>query len=98
MIMSVHDPIARKRLLADGSSSSSKKSRPNDDTAFSEKMYSAYIKSALEGLDKVCIVMGCLLGETLGDGIVSDFGAIRGRETNKMDMATTVVRNHLALG
>lgn len=61
MIMSVHDPIARKRLLADGTSSSNKKSRSNDDAAFSEKMYSAYIKSALEALDKVCITGAELL-------------------------------------
>lgn len=66
MIMSVHDPLSRKRSLSNpnGQEGSASKKLKNEDeatidrnnnTAFSEKMYQTYVKSALESLDKVCI-------------------------------------------
>lgn len=66
MIMSVHDPLSRKRSLSNpnGQEGSVSKKLKNEDDAtmdrnnnavFSEKMYHTYVKSALESLDKVCI-------------------------------------------
>ena len=64
MIMSLHDPIARKRALPSNEVMVNKKlkhenisSEDKTQTVFSEKMYSAYVKSALDSLDKVCIIL-----------------------------------------
>ncbi|KAK6454625.1 RNA polymerase I-specific transcription initiation factor RRN3 [Scheffersomyces xylosifermentans] len=64
MIMSLHEPITRKRTLPSTNpkeaSLLSKKlkmeskdmAQDSNDTVFSEKMYSTYVKSALESMDK----------------------------------------------
>lgn len=76
MIMSLHDPILRKRILQTTNHNESpinKKLRTNDitmkdttnttntnnnntkgDDVFSEKMFTAYVKSAWISLEKVC--------------------------------------------
>lgn len=59
MIMSaVHDPLGRKRPFEDENGPESKKSKSESESAtstmFSDKMYSAFVKSAFESLDKVC--------------------------------------------
>lgn len=58
MIMSTgHDPLTRKRSFSETGGPETKKSKNESDgnSVFSEKMYSAYVKSAFESLDKVCI-------------------------------------------
>lgn len=56
MIMSVHDPLSRKRdLPVESLLPDLKKPRPEPDSeAFSEKMYSLYVKSAMDAMEKVC--------------------------------------------
>lgn len=58
--MSVHDPIQRKRSLPSPNHKVLKKMKSVDTVSpeemFSEKMYSAYVKSALDSLDKVSIL------------------------------------------
>lgn len=64
MIMSVHDPLSRKRSLSNPNLQEGpiKKLKSNEEATvdrkntnmFSEKMYHTYVKSALESLDKVC--------------------------------------------
>ena len=79
MIMSLHDPIMRKRGLPTTNHNETtggvvnKKLRSNDnkmitikgefnntstndDDGFSEKMFTAYVKSALMSLEKVCFI------------------------------------------
>lgn len=69
--MSVHDPLSRKRSLSgpsilEGTVNKKLKNEEEEEAtlekssssnhAFSEKMYHTYVKSALESLDKVCLV------------------------------------------
>lgn len=53
MIMSaVHDPLARKRRFPEATGPEPKRNK-NEEGAFSDKMYAAYVKAAFESLDRV---------------------------------------------
>lgn len=56
MIMSVHEPLSRKRALGSDSVLEVKRHCPDIDhpEAFSDTMYLVLVKSALENLEKVC--------------------------------------------
>lgn len=54
MIMSVHDPMTRKRDMADGLPSTKRARTDADKDQFSEKMYILVVQSALDSLEKVC--------------------------------------------
>lgn len=60
MMVSVQEPLSRKRQLVEASSGDTKRIRnelnaDESNDSFSEKMYLAYVKSALDSLDMVCI-------------------------------------------
>lgn len=52
MIMSVHDPLSRKRDMPENMPDLKRSRAENSD--FSDKMYSVYVKSAIEAMEKVC--------------------------------------------
>lgn len=55
MIMSVFEPASRKRgLQADNISEVKRQCTDLEGDAFSDKMYSVFVKSAMESLEKVC--------------------------------------------
>lgn len=54
MIMSVHDTLSRKRDMPQDLLPDQKRSRVDSSDAFSDKMYSVYVKSAMESMEKVC--------------------------------------------
>lgn len=57
MIMSVHGPLSRKRNILAENLSEEKRLRPEPDSeVFSEKVYSLFVKSAMESMEKVCIM------------------------------------------
>lgn len=53
MIMSVREPISRKRNITD-SIQEVKRPRTELEETFSDTMYSVYVKSAMEALEMVC--------------------------------------------
>lgn len=61
MIMSVHEPLSRKRALGSDSVLDVKRHCPDIDhpEAFSDTMYTVLVKSALENLEKVCFQLIC---------------------------------------
>ncbi|SGZ48813.1 CIC11C00000001622 [Sungouiella intermedia] len=52
MIMSVHDTLSRKRDMPQDLLPDQKRSRVDSSDAFSDKMYSVYVKSAMESMEK----------------------------------------------
>lgn len=52
MIMSAHDPIRKRNMQPDNLNV--KRARTDADDPFADKMYSLYVKSAMESLEKVC--------------------------------------------
>ena len=57
MIMSVHDPITRKRNMGDAHTTDLKRQRVDMDSseAFHDTVYTVFVKSAMESLEKVCV-------------------------------------------
>lgn len=63
MIMSVHDPLSRKRAILAESLPEEKRLRHDPESeAFSEKMYGLFVKSAMEAMDKVCFMFTITIG------------------------------------
>lgn len=55
MIMSVHDPLSRKRDLGLEPLNKNKRRKENEQSGFSEEVYSIFVKLAMDSLEKVCL-------------------------------------------
>lgn len=58
MIMSLHDPLSRKRNLGQEPLTDPKRARTeNEQEKISEQVYTLFVKSAMESLEKVCEIL-----------------------------------------
>lgn len=53
--MSVHDPLSRKRDMPENLPDLKRQRPERDSDTFSDKMYSVYVKSAIDAVEKVCL-------------------------------------------